>query len=77
MLALTPLAACGMSVGDEQTPWGGQGPAPLATSTHGRRVGRRENPLAHASGHAPARHDEVLLRRGNLDLIAHQAKEKP
>ena len=29
MLALTPLAGCGMSVGDEQSTWGGQGAAPL------------------------------------------------
>ena len=32
MLALTPLAACGMSVGDEQSTWGGQGPAPLVAT---------------------------------------------
>jgi len=31
-LALTPLAACGMSVGDEQSTWGGQGPAPLVAT---------------------------------------------
>ena len=33
MLALTPLTACGMSVGDEQSTWGGQGAAaPLAVT---------------------------------------------
>ena len=32
MLALTPLTACGMSVGDEQSTWGGQGSAPLVAT---------------------------------------------
>ena len=43
MLALTPLAACGMSVGDEQSTWGGQGAAPLVAT-----------PTADASGGAKA-----------------------
>lgn len=43
MLALAPLTACGMSVGDEQSTWGGQGAAPLVAT-----------PTADAAGGAKA-----------------------
>ena len=44
MLALTPLAACGMSVGDEQSTWGGQGPAPLVATPTGASSGEGKAP---------------------------------
>ena len=43
-LALTPLTACGMSVGDEQSTWGGQGPAPLVATPTAESSGGRKAP---------------------------------
>lgn len=43
-LALTLLAGCGMSVGDEQSTWGGQGPAPLVATPTAESSSRAKAP---------------------------------